>query len=132
MDVGAEILMSPRQKTLALIISTSLLILILELVRRRKLREEYSWLWLLTGIVVFVLATWQSLVIRLTELIGAKIVVSTLFFSGLMFLTAISLHFSTKVSQLSDQVKELAQRTALLTDELDRIRGSGGGEPEAS
>jgi len=124
--------MNPRIRVMALSLSVVLLIVIIDLVRKRRLREEYSWLWLLTGIVVFVLATWQSLVIRLTELIGAKIVVSTLFFSGLMFLTAISLHFSTKVSQLSDQVKELAQRTALLTDELDRIRGSGGGEPEAS
>ena len=68
MEAGVEILMSPRQKTLALIISTSLLILILELVRRRKLREEYSWLWLLTGLAILVLSLRYDLLVAVTTL----------------------------------------------------------------
>lgn len=110
---------------MALLLSVALLVAIVELVRKRKLREEFSWLWLVTGIVIFVLATWQSLVLRITELIGAKIVASTLFFGGLMFLTVISIHFSTKVSQLSEQVKTLAQRTALLAEEIERKSEDG-------
>ena len=114
--------MNPRIRIMAITLSVLLLIVIVELVRKRRLREEYSWLWILTGTVIFVLATWQSLVVKLTELIGAKIIASTLFFSGLMFLMIISLHFSTKVSQLSEQVKELAQQTAILAEELEQSR----------
>ena len=32
--------------------------LILELVRRRRLREEYSWLWLLTAAIMVLLVVW--------------------------------------------------------------------------
>ncbi|MCK4546046.1 MAG: DUF2304 domain-containing protein [Candidatus Eisenbacteria sp.] len=114
--------MNPRIRIMAITLSVLLLIVIVELVRKRRLREEYSWVWIMTGVVVFVLATWESLAVRLTHLVGAKIMASTLFFGGLMFLTVISLHFSTKLSQLSDQVKKLAQQAALLTEDLDRFR----------
>ncbi len=117
--------MNPRIRVMALILSVVLLLVIIDLVRKRKLREEYSWLWIMTGAAIFVVATWQSLLVRVTELIGAKIIVSTLFFGALMFLTVISIHFSTKVSQLHEQVKELAQRTALITEELERSRRTG-------
>ena len=114
MDVGAEILMSPRQKTLALIISTSLLILILELVRRRKLREEYSWLWLLTGLAILVLSLRFDLLVTVTRFIGAVVPVSTLFFFGLILLMLISISYSVRISRLSLQVKNLAQKLTLL------------------
>jgi hypothetical protein len=117
--------MNPRIRVMALILSVVLLLVIIDLVRKRKLREEYSWLWIMTGAAIFIVATWQSLLVRVTEWIGAKIIVSTLFFGALMFLTVISIHFSTKVSQLHEQVKELAQRTALITEELERARKTG-------
>jgi hypothetical protein len=124
--------MNPRIRVVAITLSVLLLIVIVELVRKRRLREEYSWLWIGTGVAIFILATWQSLVVRITELIGARIIASTLFFSGLMFLTVISLHFSTKLSQLSEQVRELAQRLAILTEEIEQSgetdqADSGGG-----
>ena len=52
-----------RQQVVALIISVALLVLTVELVRRRKLREEYSVLWVLTSITVFVLAVWYDLLV---------------------------------------------------------------------
>ncbi len=115
--------MNPRIRAMALILSVVLLLVIIDLVRKRKLREEYSWLWIVTGVAIFIAAVWQSLVVWVTELIGAKIIVSTLFFGALMFLTVISIHFSTKVSQLSEQVKKLTQQTALLSEELERVKG---------
>jgi len=114
MEAGAEIIMSPRQKTLALIISISLLILILELVRRRKLREEYSWLWLLTGLAILGLSLRYDLLLAATRLIGAVVPVSTLFFFGLIFLMLISISYSVRISRLSLQVKNLAQKLTLL------------------
>jgi outer membrane murein-binding lipoprotein Lpp len=122
--------MNPRIRVMALVLSVLLLLVIIDLVRKRKLREEFSWLWLLTGVVVLVLATWQSLVVRITGLIGAKIVVSTLFFGGLMFLTVVNIHVSTKLSELSEQVKTLAQRGALLAEEVERLREERGGTGE--
>lgn len=102
-----------RQQVVALIISVALLVLVVELVRRRKLREEYSVLWILTAFTIFLFAVWYELLVKLTELIGAVLPTSTLFFSALIFLVLVCLQFSVRISKLDEQVKELAQTLAL-------------------
>lgn len=114
--------MSIRVKIVALMISIGMMLLIIELVRRRKLREEYSWLWLLTGSVIIVLMMWFGLLKWTTHLIGAVKPSSTIFFFAFLFLFIISLHFSVVISKLTDQVKELAQRNALLETELQELK----------
>ncbi|MBA7710864.1 hypothetical protein ES703_119812 [subsurface metagenome] len=74
-----------RQKALAILLSVGLIILIFELVRRRKLREEYSWLWMLTGVVVFVLAIWHNLLLSISRLLGIALPASTIFLFGVFF-----------------------------------------------
>lgn len=111
-----------RQKLVAIFISVVILGVIVELVRRRKLREEYSWLWLLTGTGLLTLAVWYELLVKITRLIGAVLPTSTLFFFGLIFLLLINLHYSLKISQLTNQVKNLAQKMALLDDKKGSVR----------
>ena len=114
MDTSAAIMITARQKTLALVVSGALLLLILELVRRRKLREEYSWLWLLTALAIMTLALRYDLLLTMTQLVGAVVPISTLFFFGLIFLMVISISYSVRISTLSLQVKNLAQKLTIL------------------
>lgn len=111
-----------RQKIFALLAAIALCIFIVEMVRRRKLREEYSWLWLLTGFGVIVLAVWYDLLVFITEMIGAALPTTTLFIFSLLFLLLIALHYSIKISSLTDQVRKLAQKIAILQSELDEGR----------
>jgi len=108
-----------RQKTLAILLSVGLIILIFELVRRRKLREEYSWLWMLTGVVVFVLAIWHNLLLSISRLLGIALPASTIFLLGVFFLILINLYFSVKISTLASQVKELTQKQAILESHIN-------------
>ena len=109
-----------RQKIFTVLVSIGLVVLIFELVRRRKLREEYSWLWMLTGVVIFILAVWHNLLVFITHLIGAALPTSTLFFFGAFFLILINLYFSVKISTLTEQIKKLAQRQAILESLLEK------------
>ncbi len=113
--------MSIQQKIFTISISIILFIVIIDLVRRRKLREEFSWLWLLTGVVIIVLSAWYDLLLFITRLVGAVLPTSTLFFFGLLFLMAISLYYSTKISSLHDHVKDLAQHVAILQTEVKKL-----------
>jgi len=108
-----------RQMVLAISLSVGLLILIFELVRRRKLREEYSWLWMLTGAVILILAIWYDLLLFITHLVGAVLPASTLFLFGIFFLVLINLYFSVKVSTLTNQIKRLAQEVAILNSKVE-------------
>jgi hypothetical protein len=105
--------MEMRPRFVALIISVVLVVLIIELVRRRKLREEYSWLWLSLSVMMFILALLPDLLDFVTGLIGAVLSTSTLFFFALVFLMLINIQFSVEISSLRDQVKNLAQQRAL-------------------
>jgi hypothetical protein len=112
--------MTPHQKIFAVFASLAIFVVIISLVRSKKLRAEYSWLWLLTGFVIILMIIWFKLLVRLTVLIGAVTPTTTLFIFGIVFLVLISLHFSIKISQLSDQVKNLAQKTSILEAQLDK------------
>jgi hypothetical protein len=111
--------MTPHQKIFAVIVSLAIFVVIITLVRNRKLKAEYSWLWLLAGLTIFVLVVWYDLLVKLTALIGAVEPTTTLFIFGIIFLIFVSLHFAIKLSQLSDQLKNLAQKISLLEAKID-------------
>jgi len=111
-----------RNRIVALVVSIGMLFLIIELVRRRKLREEYSWLWLLTASTILLLTVWFDLLKWITSLVGAMVPASTIFLLAFLFLIFISLHFSVVISKLTNRNIELAQRYALLELEISEMK----------
>jgi len=105
--------MTIQQKIFALAIGVGLFVVIIELVRRRRLAEEYSFLWLLTGGSIIVFVVWYDLLKWLTGLIGSKTPTTTLFIFGFIFMILINLHYSVKITKLAAQVKDLAQKAAI-------------------
>ncbi len=117
-----------RQVIVALLVSLGLLILIVELVRRRRLREEYALLWLITAAGILILTLRFNWLMWLTRLIGADEPMSTLFFFGVLFSMFISLHYSTRISQLNEQVKDLTQALAITQARLEAAQTQEVGE----
>ena len=109
-----------HQKIFGLVISLAIFVTIIWLVKKNKLKEEYSWLWLLTGFIMLILVLWYDLLLLLTRLIGAVTPTTTLFLFGIIALMLISLHFAIKISTLSHQVKNLAQKMSLMEAEKER------------
>ncbi|MBI5847475.1 MAG: DUF2304 domain-containing protein [Nitrospirae bacterium] len=105
--------MTTQLKILAAVIGVTLFLYIIELVRRKRLREEYAWLWMLTGLMIVVLSVWYDLLVFLGRLLGGILPSALLFFFGLLALLLICLHLSIKLSTLTDQVKRLSQELAL-------------------
>ena len=103
-----------RMRIFTFVIGFLLFVLIIELVRRRKMREEYSLLWLLSGVVICVLSAWYEAIEWLTKLVGAVYPPSMLFFFGLLFLAFISIFYSVKLSSFSNQLKNLSQKIAIM------------------
>lgn len=112
--------MPERQVVVFLGLSLVLLMVVLELVRRRTLRVEYSWLWIAACLTTIVLILRYDLLVRLTGLVGAVVPTSTLFFLCILYLALLCLHYSIRISGLTHQVKDLAQELALLEAELER------------
>ncbi len=106
--------MTPRQQAFAITASIVIVLLIFDLVRRKRLREEYTWLWMLSAATIFLITVRYDLLVAITRLIGAVLPTTTVFLFGILFLYLICLHYAVKMTTLSDQVKKLAQAHALL------------------
>ena len=105
------------------VLSIILLLITFELIRKKRLREEYAILWLFTGGVVFLFSLWpefflSQFFVKITGIFYLSAVVLIAF----SFLLLIVLHFSVVISKLTSQQKDLAQRYALLELELNELK----------
>ena len=94
--------------------SAALLLYILEMVRRRKLREEYSILWLAGSVVILVLSLKRGWLISIALSVGIAYPPSFLFLVGILFILLILIHFSIAISKLHQMNKKMAQEIALM------------------
>ena len=108
-----------RQKLFFLAIALVLLVTIIDCVRRRRLRVEYSWVWIASGVTIVAVILQYDLLITLTALVGAVIPTSALFFLCILYLALLSLDYSVRLSSLSWEVKELSQELALLRQRFE-------------
>jgi len=106
--------------------SAGFLLYILEMVRRRKLREEYSILWLSGSALILVLSLKQNWLVVLAHAAGIIYPPSFLFLIGILFILLILIHFSIAISKLHKMNKKMAQEIALMKE---TARDSSSGDP---
>jgi hypothetical protein len=123
--------MEIRLQIVAIAGAAGLLVFVLELVRRRALMERYALLWLLSSFVILGLAIWNDALVTIARQLGILSAPNALFFVALGFILLLLLHFSAAMSRLTDQSKVLAQRQAILEQQLRELeRAEGRGEPD--
>jgi hypothetical protein len=116
--------MEIRLQIVAIAGAVSLLLFVLELVRRRALMERYALLWLFSSIVILGLAVWDDVLGALARQLGILSAPNALFFVALAFVLLLLLHFSAAMSRLTDQSKVLAQRQAILEQRLSEVEAA--------
>jgi hypothetical protein len=117
--------MDPKIQLLGVIGTGALLLVVLELVRRRRLQERYALLWLVSAVVLLILASWRGALSAVANLVGIASPPNALFFLAFAAILVVLLHFSVVLSRLSDQTKVLAQRVAMLDQRLRRQEEHG-------
>lgn len=113
-----------HQRLVVVGVALILVVAILELVRKRRLREEYSWLWLLAGGLVGVVALTPFPFLRgLANAMGSDNPPAAIFFLGFVAVTLLCLQFSVRLSRMTEQIKNLGQQVALLERQLEQQGG---------
>lgn len=111
--------MAIRIQLLAIVASIGLIGLIVWLMRRRKLREEYGLVWLGGAAVLILFSVWRDLLDQLAVTIGVYYAPAALLLIAIFFGVLISLHFSVVISRQAEQIKLLTQELALLRQRLE-------------
>jgi cytochrome c oxidase assembly factor CtaG len=115
--------MIPLQRVVIAAMGGGIILITFEMIRRRKLKEEYSLLWFLTGCVILLFSVFPGVLYWLSAQLHLHHLTTMLLVTA-AFLLSIVLHYSTVISRLSEHEKELAQKVAILSWQLER-----GGRP---
>lgn len=99
-----------------------ILIVVMWLLLTRRLREKYAVLWLVIGIVVLVLGIFPQLLLWLTAALGVQLPANLLFAVAIVLLLGVALHLSWELSQAEEEVRRLAEESAITRAEVDSLR----------
>ena len=101
-------------------VSLALIWSVIALIKKRKLKVEYSLLWLTMGAVIILFSLWPTLVNKFAETLGIYYL-TLIFLVSLSFILLILIHFSTTVSRFSENETTLAQKQAILEWKLKKL-----------
>jgi hypothetical protein len=118
---------SPVQ-VLAIAVSFLLLLLVLDLVRRRKLREEYSLIWIACAGALLILSIWRDLLDAVARWLNVYYPPAVLLLILILFVFVACLHFSVVVSRQRAQIERLVEDQAILAARLP-AEGHAGANP---
>jgi len=116
-------------RRLALASSLSLVAAVLWLVRRRRLREEYTPIWMGVAAALLLLCLRLDLLHALARATGAWTPSSVVFFLGEVFLVAVCLNYAVRLSRAGLQIKNLAQELALVRSRIERLEAPAARSP---
>ncbi len=111
----------PNTRILSIVACLAVLIWVLYLVRGKKLKEEYSLLWLFAAATIFLLSLFPGILKMLMVLAGIKSFGSTLLLFGMGFILIIILHYAVKISRLEEDRVRMAQNLALLEHKVAQL-----------
>ena len=125
MNAATQIGLYGSHRIALLVLSVTLLLLVLELVRRNLLRERYALLWLGTSLVGLIVGLFPDLIVRFSNWMRFQYL-TALFFLTFIFVLALVLAFSVVLSRQSERNRRLAQEVALLHHRVKRLERRNG------
>ena len=123
-------MITPRLKWFALIAGILFLVMMIELIRKKKVALKYALLWLLSGVVMLVLAIFPQLLDTMAGLIGVYDPVNALFAILLCCGLMLMISFSVIVSGNKKAIVKLTQEISLLENRIRELEGKTAEEKE--
>lgn len=98
-----------------IILMIGLIIAILDLTRRKYLKERYSLVWLSACIIILIFTIWQGILLYLSNLLGfGGFTTGPIIVIGAILLLIVNLHFSVRLSKQDEQIENMAEEIAIL------------------
>jgi hypothetical protein len=109
---------------ISIAVSAALLVTVIELVRRRLLTEEYSFIWIGSAAALLVLSVWRNLLDLAASALGVHYPPALLLLALTFFVVIVSLYFSVVVSRHRKEIERLVEEVALLDADIRELRQS--------
>jgi len=117
----AQNTMEFRARLFAFVLGVTVLLFVVNLVRTKKLKEEFALLWLLTAVVLVLTPLFIDYLDLLAHALGIEYPPALIFLLAIISLLLILFQFSTRISRFSEQIKILTQEQALLRAQIEDL-----------
>jgi hypothetical protein len=102
-------------------VGIGIMVFVINLVRTRKLKEEYAILWLFTGVVLILLPVVIDVLDAVSFALGITYPPAFIGLVAAVCILFILFQFSTSISRFSERTKVLTQEVAILKDQVRRL-----------
>ena len=118
--------MEMRARIFAIVLGIVVLLFVINLVRTKKLKEEFALLWLLTAVVLVLTPLFIDYLDMVAHALGVEYPPALIFVLAIISLLLILFQFSMRISRYSDQIKVLTQEAALLRARIEDLERRDG------
>lgn len=108
------------------------LAVVIELLRRRQLRERHAAWWLIAGILALITGVFPGVLTWAAGLLGIGIPTNLVFFVSIAILVLVCIQHSAELTRLESKTRSLAEAVALLDLRLREQDPRGGSEVPAA
>lgn len=105
----------------AFLLALAIVGLVVEMLRRKKLREKYAIWWLVVGVATLILAAFPQLLVMVAQIIGVQLPSNLLFILSILMLLGVCLHLSWEISVVEEETRSLAEEVGILRIQVEQI-----------
>lgn len=113
--------MTPATYALGIIVSLITLGVVIEMLRRRRLRERHAVWWLVAGILALIVGIFPNVLAGAAAVIGVAIPLNLVFFVSVAVLFLVCIQHSAELTTLEAKTRTLAEQSALQQMRIDEL-----------
>jgi len=102
----------------AIIFAVIFELFVLNLVRKNKLDEKYSILWIIFGIIILFVSIFPSIIIRIANIFDVYYPPTLMLLFAIIILGAYIIHISMVITKQNKMIVKLTQELAILKEKI--------------
>ena len=123
--------MSVASYILGIVAALLILLVVIEMLRRRHLRERHATWWLIAGVLALIVGVFPGTLEWAAGLVGITVPTNLAFFVSLAILFLVCLQHASELTKLESQAQTLAQDVALLTIRVEELEAAASTDVDA-
>lgn len=116
--------MNPTQYVVGIVASSLTFGIVIEMLRRRKLRERHAFWWLLAGALALVASVFPAGLVWISEFLGFELPINLVFFFSTFILFLVVIQHSAELTKAEDHNRILAEEISMLAIRLDDLEST--------
>lgn len=111
----------PIAQIIGILAAALTLIVVIEMVRRGRLKERHALWWLIAGILALIIGIFPGLLIGVAGIVGIEVPINLVFFVSIAVLFLVCIQSSSELTSLEEKTRKLAEESALLRQRIEQL-----------